>query len=69
MEKVFERKKELVNEKYELLNRLKQIELTLEDLQITIVNNCKHEWVTKREEGMYGERYTICKHCGVYRNY
>ena len=69
MEKVFERKKKLVNEKYELLNRLKQIELTLEDLQITIVNNCKHEWVTKREEGMYGERYTICKNCGVYRNY
>ena len=48
MEKVFERKKKLVNEKYELLNRLKQIELTLEDLQITIVNNCKHEWTTKR---------------------
>ena len=69
MEKVFERKKKLVLEKYELQNRLKQIELTLEDLQITIVNNCNHEWVTEREGGMYGERYTICKNCGVNRNY
>ena len=69
MEKVFESKKALVLEKHELQKRLKQIELTLEDLQITIVNNCIHEWVTKREEGMYGERYTICKKCGVYRNF
>jgi len=65
MEKVFERKKELVLEKYELQNRLKQIELTLEDLQITIVNNCKHEWIRKREEGIYGRKYTFCKKCGV----
>ena len=69
MEKVFERKKALVLEKHELQKRLKQIELTLEDLQITIVNNCKHEWITKREEGIYGERYTICNNCGAYRNY
>ena len=69
MEKVFEHKKELVLEKHELQKRLKQIELTLEDLQITIVNNCKHEWITKREEGIYGERYTICKNCDAYRNY
>ena len=69
MEKVFERKKALVLEKHELQKRLKQIELTLEDLQITIENNCKHEWITKREEGIYGERYTICKNCDAYRNY
>lgn len=69
MDKVYERKKELVNEKYELLKRLNQIELTLKDLEITIVNNCKHEWITKREDGMYGERYILCKNCGVYRNF
>ena len=69
MDKVFERKKELVSEKYKLQNRLKQIELTLKDLEITIVNNCKHEWITKREDGMYGERYTLCKNCGVYRGF
>ena len=69
MDKVFEKKKALVNEKYELQKRLKQIELTLKDLEITIVNNCKHEWKTEREDGMYGERYTLCKNCGVYRGF
>ena len=27
--------------------------------------NGKHEWKSEREEGLYGERYTFCKHCKV----
>lgn len=69
MDKVFEKRNKLVEEKYALQKRLNEIELTLKDLEITIVNNCKHEWITEREEGLYGERYTICKKCGVNRYY
>ena len=67
MEKVFERKNKLVLEKHELQKRLKQIELTLKDLEIKIVNNCNHEWIKKREDCMYGEKYTICNKCDVYK--
>ena len=69
MDKICDKRNKLVEEKHKLQKRLNEIELILKDLETTIINNCKHEWINYREEGMYGERYTVCKICGVNRGY
>ena len=28
---------------------------------------CRHKWVSKRENYMYGERYEECEKCGMFR--
>ena len=30
-----------------------------------IEKNGEHEWISEREEGLYGERFTFCKYCRV----
>ena len=29
--------------------------------------NGSHDWISEREDGMYGEIFTYCKHCRVDR--
>ena len=59
---------ELYKKRGELRKALESIEIELEKHQEKIENNClsffgKHDFETFREEGPYGERYYVCKHC------
>lgn len=60
---------ELYKKRGELRKALESMEIELEKHQEKIENNClsffgKHDFETFREEGPYGERYYVCKHCG-----
>lgn len=59
----------LYKKRGELIKALESMEIELEKHQEKIENNClsffgKHDFETFREEGPYGERYYVCKHCG-----
>ena len=69
MEKVLEAKNSLINEKYELLEKLKTIEYKIKECDDYIGKQCKHEWITEREEGVDGSRFTICKLCKINRGF
>ena len=69
MEDILYEKNYLIKEKYEIKSRLKIIEKRLDEIQEHIINNCVHEWKTEREDCMYGETFTICKKCGVFRTF
>ena len=69
MDKIFNEKKNLIKEKYNIKSRLEVIEKRLEEIQNNIINNCNHEWITEREDCMYGERFTYCKKCSVFRTF
>ena len=58
--------KELIKLKYQYQDKLEKIEKEISKLENQKIKNCKHEWVTEREDCMYGEIYTYCKLCGVY---
>ena len=45
------------------------LEKELEKLSNKIMDECKHEFIIEREEGMYGERWKTCKHCDYFRRY
>ena len=63
MEKNKQKLNELVKIKYDYLNKLKDIEKEIEEIQKNIVDECEHEWIRKREPGQYGELFTICSKC------
>ena len=65
MEDILVEKNALIKEKYEIKSRLEDIEKRLEWINKIIINNCKHEWITEREDGIYGKRFTYCKKCGI----
>ena len=69
MEKVLETKNILINEKYELLEKLKNVEIKIKEFDDYIGKQCKHEWITEREDGIYGGRFTVCKICKINRGY
>ena len=69
MDKILNEKKNLIKEKYNIKSRLEVIEKRLEEIQDNIINNCDHEWITEREDCMYGERFTYCKKCSVFRTF
>ena len=69
MDKILNEKKNLIKEKYNIKSRLEVIEKRLEEIQNNIINNCNHEWITEREDCMYGERFTYCKKCSVFRTF
>lgn len=60
---------ELIEYKYELMNKLKEVEIKIKKLEDIKIKNCNHSWRTEREDGIYGERYTYCIYCGVNRNW
>jgi len=53
----------LINIKYNYLDKLKDIEKEIEEIQKNIVDECKHDWIREREPGQYGELITICSKC------
>lgn len=61
-----------INELYKVKNeyekKIMDIKKEIELLQYRIYRNCElknngHKWVTEREAGPYGERFTYCKFC------
>ena len=69
MDKVLETKNTLIYEKYALLEKLKTIENKIKECDDYIGKQCKHEWITEREDGVYGDRFTVCKLCKINRGF
>ena len=66
----------LIQQKYEYVEKIKEIEKNIKQKGYEIANTCKnkddgHKWISEREEGPYGERFTYCEKCRVdyYGNY
>lgn len=65
-----EYKKYLYLQKRELVNKISLIEEQLKEANILIGKKCEkengsHEWITERESGPYGSKYTFCKNCKI----
>ena len=69
MDKIFENKEKLIKEKYVFLKKIIDIEKEINALDQVIINNCIHEWITEREDCLYGEKLTYCKKCGLHRGF
>ena len=66
---------ELVNERNNIINKIMEARRQLEwlkeqekEIDYNIKENCikynkEHDWESHREDGPYGERFFICKHC------
>tara|TARA_B100000161_G_C33360569_1_gene328746 strand:+ start:245 stop:454 length:210 start_codon:yes stop_codon:yes gene_type:complete len=57
----------LYREKYDMINKLKKIEEKIKVLEKERIASCNHKWVTEREQGIYGNKFTYCEHCKVNR--
>ena len=69
MDKIIENKEKLIKEKYVFLKKIFDIEKEINKLDQVIINNCIHEWITEREDCLYGEKLTYCKKCGLHRGF
>ena len=67
MDELKKKQQELLKLKTELLQKINDIDEQLLNNRFRIIEECGkttgHEFVTERELGMYGERFTWCKHC------
>ena len=52
-----------------IATNLNILEKELEKLSNKIMDECKHEFIIEREDGMYGERWKTCKHCDYFQRY
>ncbi len=68
MDEINKNLKELIKLKYEYQDKLNNIEKEISKLETDKINICRHEWITEREDGMYGERFTYCRRCGVHNS-
>ena len=64
-----EKKVKLQQIKYNLQRNMNILEKELEKLSNKIINECEHEFIIEREDGMYGERWKTCKHCDYFIRY
>jgi hypothetical protein len=60
---------ELYKFRLELTNKINLINREISRLEENKVKKCDHIWENVREEYMYGEKFTICKLCGVHRGF
>lgn len=60
---------ELYKYKIELTNKLNMINREISILEEEKIKKCKHNFVSYREEGMYGEILWKCSICGIYRGF
>ena len=70
MESLLTKKKILIQTRSQLNKQLDQIREDIIQIQFNISKQCKkdnnsHKWITEREEGPYGERFTFCSECGI----
>ena len=55
----------LLNEKSEYQNKLKEIEAKIDTMRRDMINKCKHTWVKEREYCQYGTVWTYCSKCKI----
>ena len=67
MEDIIQKRKKLIDEKYELYSRLRYVENKIKELDDIIIKDCKHEFIRIKENGIYGETFYKCKYCDIYR--
>lgn len=63
-------KSSLYTEKRDYENRISLINKKLKEANVLISKKCikingSHEWISEREPGLYGEKFTYCKKCHV----
>lgn len=63
-------KRDANEEIYYLTEKVKFLREHVKEINKLIAKKCidkngEHEWKSEREEGLYGERFTFCKHCKV----
>ena len=68
--RLFSEKNNLLEEKLHLTNKLKLLEKDIQNKNYEIANLCKtenngHKWITEREAGPYGEKFTYCRICKI----
>lgn len=76
MDKLLNEKNNLITKKYKFIQYVKDIENQIKEQEFKIAKFCSntnngHKWITEREDGPYGERFTYCERCRVdyYGNY
>lgn len=67
---LIQKRQSIYSEIYELKKYLEELKQKVELTEIDIQRNCikhnkDHEWEVEREEGPYGERFFVCKHCNT----
>jgi len=65
-----QKRQSIYSEIYELNRHLEKLKQRIELTEVDIRDNCikhhkEHEWQIEREEGPYGERFFVCKHCNT----
>jgi len=59
--------KELIREKHEYIQKIDKLQDSIRLLKEKKSLFCRsiggHEWVTEREDGLYGETFTYCEKC------
>ena len=63
-----EQKNELIELKYDYINKIKKIEEQIQNIQNQIYKDCAiknngHKWIRERESGPYGETFFYCEYC------
>tara|TARA_X000000950_G_scaffold265505_1_gene339858 strand:+ start:460 stop:714 length:255 start_codon:yes stop_codon:yes gene_type:complete len=61
---------QLLAEKEKYIQYIRTIDKKIQDNKYKIVEQCKiknngHKWISEREEGPYGERFTFCERCKI----
>tara|TARA_B100001057_G_scaffold481508_1_gene555614 strand:- start:258 stop:491 length:234 start_codon:yes stop_codon:yes gene_type:complete len=64
-----DKKNKLIKLKWQYLNNLRHLEIIIKEYEYKLEKECKHIFITKREEGPYGELWDTCKLCGYTRRH
>lgn len=55
----------LIKKQIETEKILQNIKQQILNTNYEISNKCIHKWITEREDGPYGERFTFCEKCRI----
>lgn len=55
------------NDIYEMYNKIEYLKKENLLLEKQIKKLCVHEWEREYEDGIYGQRYELCKKCKLYK--
>lgn len=66
---ILERKNNLIKERYNLIKKLETLDKDIKNENYNLAKLCKsrtgHKWISVRESGSYGEKFTYCKFCKI----
>ena len=63
--------KNILTRQYKIESKkMKILSSKIKVMEDIIIQNCEnsntgHNWITEREQCMYGDKFTLCKKCGV----